>query len=479
MPRADLSTITLLAMGCAVSGCAVGPNYRRPRVEEPARFKSLPADQPTSRPAMAIPTQWWKLYEDEELDRLIAAANAANQDLRQAVARTDQARALARVAGSFLLPTVDLNPAYSRTRTSGNRSSVITGQPSPSVNSSDWIVPFDLTYEIDVWGRVRRSLESARAQAAATAFDEAVIRLTTQSNVAQFYYAIRSLDAQEQILNRTVAAFEEQVRVVNVQLKNGLVGPIDLYQAQATLSATQAQAREVQRARADLEHALAVLCGEPPALFSIAPNPLTKAAAPPVPAGLPAQLLTRRPDVAEAEQNVVAANAQVGVAVANFYPTFTLTGTAGFESADVQHVFDWKSRMATIGPGLSVPIFQGGRLRANLMATKAQYRQVVAAYVGQVLTAYADVEDALTDLHSFTDESERLQQAVNASQDYLRVATVQYRRGLVNYLVVIDAERTLLSNQLSLAQTVNSQTAASIHLIKALGGGWENDRKGR
>jgi len=299
-------------------------------------------------------------------------------------------------------------------------------------------------------------VQSATAQAQASVFDEAVIRLAIQASVAQFYYAIRSLDAQEQILNGTVASYKEQVRLVNVQLKNGLVGPLDLYQAQALLEATQAQARDVQRARADQEHALAILCGQPAALFNVSPNPLTQASAPMVPAGLPGQLLARRPDVAEAEQNIIAANAQIGVATADFYPTFTLTGSAGFESADLQHLLDWKSRMATIGPSVSIPIFEGGRLKANLEATKALYSQVVAAYVSQVLSAYGDVEDALTDLHGLTDEAERLQQAVNASQEYLRVATAQYRNGLVNYLVVIDAERTLLSNQLSLARRSTS-----------------------
>jgi multidrug efflux system outer membrane protein len=479
VPRANLVIIALLVLGCALSGCMVGPNYRRPHLEQPARFKSEPTSQPSSQPTTgpavtSIPNDWWKLYDDAELDRLIDTASIANQDLRQAIARVDQARALARVAGSFLAPTVTANPTYTREHTSANRPSLLTGQPTPSATFNDWTIPFDLTYEVDVWGRVRRSFESANAQARATKFDEAVIRLAVQSNVAQFYYALRSLDAQSQILNQTVGVYEEQVRVVNVQLKNGLVGPIDLYQAQALLAATQAQARDVERARADQEHALAILCGEPAAVFMVAPNPLTQASAPVVPAGLPAQLLSRRPDVAEAEQNMVAINAQVGVATAELYPTFSLTGTAGFESFDAQHLLDWKSRMATFAPSVSIPIFNAGRLKANLQATKAQYRQVVAAYVSQVLTAYGDVEDALTDLHAQTDEAARLQQAVNASQDYVRVANVQYKRGLVNYLVVIDAERTLLSNQLSRSQTLNQQTAASIHLIKALGGGWES-----
>ncbi|HEX4797610.1 MAG TPA: efflux transporter outer membrane subunit, partial [Humisphaera sp.] len=230
----------------------------------------------------------------------------------------------------------------------------------------------------------------------------------------------------------------------------------------------------VQRARADEEHALAVLCGRPAPVFSVSADPLLEVAAPSVPIGLPGQLLTSRPDIAEAEQNLVSFNAQVGVATAEFYPTFTLTGTAGFESASFASILDWQSKMASIGPSVSIPIFEGGRLRANLAAVKAQYQQAVAAYVNQVLTAYSDVEDALTDLHALSDEVDRMRAAVTASQDYVRIARVQYQQGLVNYLIVIDAERTLLTNQLTLSQDLNQQMNASIHVIQALGGGWDS-----
>ena len=233
-----------------------------------------------------------------------------------------------------------------------------------------------------------------------------------------------------------------------------------------------------ERARADLEHALAILCGRPAPSFAVAANPLHEASPPTVPPGLPAQLLARRPDVAEAEQNVVAANAQIGVATAEFFPRFTLTATAGLESADLSALFTWQSRAASILPSVSIPIFQGGRLRANLDATKAFYRQTVAAYVNQVLIAYGDVEDALTDLHAFSDEVGNLREAVSASQNYLRLAQAQFKYGLVDYLIVIDAERTLLANQLSLAQAVNLQMGASIRLIKALGGGWDPSEDG-
>ena len=449
---AALSAVS--AMGI---GCMVGPNYVRPAVEQPLNFKS----QAASGEAPLMARDWWRLYGDPDLDQLIASAQASNQTVRQAVARVDEARA------------ISLDPRFLRERNSGNRDSTITGrrvQRSTTIN--DWLVPLDLTYEIDVWGRVRRSLESATAQAQASADDLAVVQLTVETDVAQFYYGLRSLDAQAQILTENVASYREQVRILSAQLKSGLVSPIVVNQAQAQLQATLAQQRDIERARADQEHALAILCGRPAPSFTVAPNPLHEGSPPAVPPGLPAQLLARRPDVAEAEQTLVAANAQIGVATAAFYPTFNLTGAAGFESANLSSLFNWRSAVASIAPSISFPIFQGGRLNANLEATEARYRQTVAAYVNQVLVAYADVEDALTDLHALSDEVGSLREAVSASENYLRLAQAQYKFGLADYLIVIDAERTLLANQLSLAQAVNLQMASSIHLIKALGGGW-------
>ena len=474
--RLDILLVALAILAVLLPGCEVGPNYVQPRVEQPPAFKS----QASTQPAPPIRAEWWRLYQDPVLDQLIATANQSNQNLRQAVARVDQARALARVAASFLLPTVTADPSYTRTRTSKNRASVITGSPvGLSSVSNDWRIPFDLSYEIDVWGRVRRTVESSNAQAVAAADDLAVVRLTVQTDVATFYYTLRALDAQEQILQKTLASYTEQVRLVTAQLKNGIVGPIDLYQAQSQLEATQAQLRDVQRARADEEHALAVICGRPAPVFSVAADPLLEVVAPSVPVGLPGQLLTRRPDVVESEQNVVSFNAQVGVATAEFYPTFSLTGAAGFESASFGNILDWQSKMASIGPSVSFPIFEAGRLQANLEAAKAQYRQAVAAYVNQVLTAYSDVENALTDLHALTDEVGRMRAAVAASQDYVRIARVQYQQGLVNYLIVIDAERTLLTNQLTLSQDLNQQMNASVHVIQALGGGWSSEKEGK
>ena len=466
-----LAPLVLVVASLPLAGCMVGPNYKRPPLVPPAAFKS----QAISEATPPVASEWWHLYGDPNLDQLIETATASNQSLELAVARVGEARALARVAASYLAPTISADPSFSRVRYSGTRSSPTTGQRVQSAATvNDWLAPVDLTYEVDVWGRVRRGLESARAQAVASADDEAAVRLTVQTDVAQFYYTLRLLDAQVEILTQTVAAYQEQVRVLSVQVRTGLTSPVALFQAQAQLEATAAQQRDTERARADQEHALAILCGQPAPSFTVPVNPLRGVSPPEVPAGLPAALLARRPDVASAEQAVVAANAQVGVATANFFPLFVLTGSGGFESASVQRLFNWQSGIASIVGGLTQPIFQRGRLKANLAASKARHRQAVATYVNQVLIAYGDVEDTLTDRQALTSMVGHLREAVDASRGYLRVAQVQYRNGLVDYLVVVDAERTLLGNQLALAQAENLQLAASIRLIKALGGGWQS-----
>jgi outer membrane protein, multidrug efflux system len=451
-----------------LAGCMVGPRYVRPNVEQPSSFKT----QSDDAIAPPIAPEWWHLYGDPELDRLVAMANASNQTLVEAVAAVDQARALARVQAAFLAPTISTNPVFERQHISATVNDTGTGDRA-GTTVNDWLVPIDLTYEVDIWGRVRRALQSARAQAVGSANDAAMVRLTVQTDVARDYFTLRLLDAQAEILSHTVDAYREELRILAVQFKTGIVSPIVVAQAETLLHATDAQRRDVQRARDDQEHALAILCGQPAPGFSVAPKPLNDVSPPDIPPGLPAMLLTRRPDVAAAEQGVVAANAEIGVAMAQFYPQFSLASFVGFESANFRNLADWKSRVASIILGLSLPIFEGGRLKANLAATRAQYRQTVAAYVNQVLTAYADVEDALTDVQAYRDEVARLRDAVTASREYLQLAQVQYRIGLVDYLTVTDAERTLLANQLSLAQGVNLNLGASIRLIKALGGGWD------
>lgn len=466
-----LSAAALAMVGIVAAGCLAGPAYVRPPVEQPPAFKSpMPADE-----SAELPEEWWRLYRDPALDALIATASTENRTLRQAVARIDEARAVARGAASFRYPTISLDPVVSRQRLSGNRASALTGltvQGPATLN--DWLVPFDLTYEIDVWGRVRRSVQAADAQLNASIDDHAVIRLAVQTDVAQFYYTLRLLDAQLDILDRTIVSYREQVRLLDVQVRTGLASAIVLHQAEAQLQSTLAQRQDVARARADEEHALAILCGQPAPAFSVPPSPLHAGSAPAVPPGLPATVLSRRPDVAAAEQMVIAANALVGVAIADLRPRFTLTGAAGFESSSIRSLFDWRSGLLSIAQGVTAPIFEGGRLKAEVRAARARHEQAVSAYVNQVLIAYGDIEDALTDLHAFTSEVGSLEIAVCASENYRRLAEVQYTNGLVDYLTVIDAERTLLANELALAQATNFQMSASVHLIKALGGGWQD-----
>lgn len=462
--------LALVSVG--LIGCAVGPDYARPQVAQPARFAAAQGGSAT------IPEAWWRLYDDVQLDRLIERANASNPTLQQAVARVDEARALARVAAADFYPALTLSPSVSGQRLSANRPSTVTGKAAgQGVTFGDWLLPLNLSWQLDVWGRVRRSLEAADAQVAASIDDAAAARLSIQADVAQYYYMLRLMDTQGEILVRTITSYQEQVRLLSVQVETGLTAPIALNQAQAQLYSTLAQQSDIARARANQAHALAILCGEPAPTFQLPVEPWRAAAPPVVPPGLPASVLVRRPDVALAEQNVIAANAAVGVATADLYPRFALTGSVGLESGSIDSLFNWASRLASLVGGIAAPLFQGGRLRANLSAAEARHRQAVAAYIQQVLIAYGDVEDALTDLHSLSSQVDSLTHAVRASEDYRRLAAVQYNNGLVDYLTVIDADRTLLSNQLALAQTTSLQMSASIQLIKALGGGWQPPRR--
>jgi multidrug efflux system outer membrane protein len=470
--------IAAVLLCAALGSCTVGPNYRRPDMQVPDGFKSA-TTQESPRPAIA--SDWWRIFGDPTLSKLEEDAIKASTDLQAAVARVLQARAAARVTQSQFYPVISLDPSMQRSRTSANRSNVnnnsINGNnnvSSRSRTSDDFKIPFDLSYEIDVWGRVRRAYEASLAQVAASEDDYQVVLQTLQADVAQNYFNIRALDSQDQILLKTVESYRKQVELEQTQQKAGLVGLIDVYQAQSLLNSTLTQEIDIRRQRADLEHALAILLGRPPSEITVLVAPL-ELNPPVIPAGLPADLLRRRPDVIQAEQNLRAANAQVGVATAAFYPTFRLTGAAGFESIDVHHGLDWESRVWSIGPSVSFPIFTGGQLTANLEQAKARYQELSATYRGAVLTAFRDVEDSLTDLHLRADAAKAQDQAVAAAREYRRLAEVQYRGGLANYLVVIDAERTLLSNELSAVQILNQRLISTVLLIKSLGGGWDPD----
>jgi outer membrane protein, multidrug efflux system len=325
---------------------------------------------------------------------------------------------------------------------------------------------------VDIWGRARRSLEAADAQAQASDDDLHVVLQTLEADVASAYFNLRSLDSQSQILSSTVELYRQQVALTETKYRAGIVGRTDVVQAQAQLYTTTTLEVDARRQRADQEHALAILCGRAPSELTVPAASLEDLVPPVVPAGLPAEMLRHRPDVAEAEQNLVAANALIGVATADYYPTVNLTGLAGFETTDVRHV-GWEDRVWSLAASAGLPLFTGGKLDATLEQTKARYDELLAAYRSSVLTAFREVEDALTDLHLRVDEANAQEQAVDASQEYVRLSRTEYDRGLISSLQVIDAQRTLLTNRLAAVQILNQRLTSTVLLIKALGAGWD------
>jgi multidrug efflux system outer membrane protein len=461
------SILTALAVALGTgAACSVGPDYERPPIKVPAAFKSAAPDEAR---AHALTAEWWKLFNDPELTRLEEDATLANFDLKAGIARVAQARAVLKGSRSALYPTLQLNPSAQRVKTSENTATA-NGH---SITFTDLRVPFDFAYEVDLWGKVRRSVESSEAQARATADDLAVVLHAVQADVAQTYISIRALDSQIAILDRTVASYRRQVDLLQTQFKAGLVGRINLAQAEALLYSTISDQSEARRQRTDLEHALATLTGRPPSDLEVPSHPLDLTP-PAIPAGLPADLLRRRPDVVESEQLLAAASAQIGVAVAQFYPDFTLTATGGWQAFDFGHLPDWQSRIWSIGASALLPLFEGGRLDAQLEQARARYDEALAQYRGRVLIAFRDVEDALTDLHLRSDAAQSQTKAVDSAREYLTLAESQFRQGLVSYFIVIDAERTLLVNELSATQILNQRLVATVQLIKALGAGWED-----
>ncbi len=378
--RSSIRRFFVAAAACALTSCKMGPDYERPPQAMPTTYKST--TQPTTAPALT--SQWWQLFGDPQLNSLEESAVAGNPTILAAMARVEQARAAARITGSQFYPTITLDPSIQRARTPINQSVNNSGRS--SVTATEVLIPFDLSYELDVWGRVRRAYEAAKAQYQASEDDFQVVLLTLQTDIAQNYFTLRSLDAQDKILSSTVDAYGKQLELTRTQLKAGLVSPTDQAQAEAVLNSAVALEVDARRQRADTEHAIAILIGRPPSELTVAENPLNLLP-PTIPAGLPADLLRQRPDVAEAEQNLIAGSALIGVAKAELYPTITLTGDAGFESFDVGHALDWQQRIWGIGAGASAPIFEGGRLQANLDQAKARYNELAANYRNSVLGA--------------------------------------------------------------------------------------------
>jgi len=461
------NTYITITIGCLLftAGCKVGPNYSRPAVPAQAGWK----EQAAATNAAILPAEWWKIFDDDELNALEAQAVEANQDLKRAVARVTEARALARVSKADFYPSISGGAAYSWNRLSEKNANT----PSNTKLEFDaFSTSVDLSYELDVWGRVRRSVEAANADASAVAADLQVVLLTLTAEVARNYQLLRSLDNEKAVIETTVALRKDAVHLQEARHQGGLINEVDVTRARTELANVEAELQAVVRSRAQAEHALAVLCGQPAGDFSIAARQLD-IVPPTVPTGLPSSLLQRRPDIVEAEQLLEASSARIGVAKAAFFPVIKLTSTAGLASADLGTLVDWPSRFASVGPSITFPIFEGGRNRSNLKATEAQYEQTVAGYRGTILNAFREVEDALSDLGTLTSQNDAVNRALVSARDTVTLANERYQKGLSNYLDVVDAQRAALDAERQNAQLRGQRNISTILLAKALGGGWE------
>ncbi len=455
---------------------SVGPDYTAPTTSAPATYRDVtgtgsvawkdaaPADALTRGP-------WWQLYGDVTLNDLESRALVANQDLRAAAARVEQAAASAGLARSAYWPQLALNPSVTR-----ERNSTTTDNVFPHDQATTWRTPLVASWELDLFGRVRRLTEGARAEADASAATYEAVRLLLTAEVASSYFSLRALDREVALVRDTIGLRRHALDLIGARRQSGAAGELDVARAETELASTEADAAALNARRATVQNALAVLLGVPAPEFTLAAPAAPLAPPPAIPAGLPAELLERRPDIAAAERTLVAANARIGVAKAAFFPAISLTGSAGFASGDVDKLFQTDSRVWSIGPSLYLPIFQGGRNRANLERSRAAYDESVAAFRQRVLVAFREVQDALTATQFLTEQSAAQDRALAASRHAASLAQVRYDAGYVAYFEVIDAQRTALATERASAQLTAQRLNTSVALIKALGGGWQNPR---
>jgi NodT family efflux transporter outer membrane factor (OMF) lipoprotein len=447
----------------------VGPNYRRPAAEVPTAYKELGNWKEAQPNDQHLGGNWWEMFHDPQLNALESQVNISNQNLKAAEAQYTQARALLRYNRAAYFPTVSAGASASRNKISNNRPPSLS---TDGVTYNDFQIPFQLSYEVDVWGRIRRTVESYRDQAQASAADLATVNLSMHAQVALFYFQARVLDAEEELLNSTVTQYEQALELIQNRYAGGIASDLEVQQATTQLETTRAQAIDVGVARAQYEHAVAILIGKPPAEFSLAALPLTTPP-PPVPAGLPSELLERRPDIAAAERRMASANAQIGVAKAAYYPTISLGATGGFESGVITTLISGPSALWSAGGSAIAPIFDAGRRRANVDQAIAAYEQNVANYRETVLTGFQQVEDNLAALRILEHEAQVQDNAVVAAQKYLELANTRYTGGVTSYLEVTTAQSAALSDELTAVNILGRRMVDAVTLVQALGGGWD------
>jgi NodT family efflux transporter outer membrane factor (OMF) lipoprotein len=469
----------LLPVLClAIAGCTVGPNYQRPSAPPaPGAYKELPPPNPPNgtwkqvQPSDALlKGKWWEIYNDPRLNDLEEKLTVSNQNLKAATEQYLQAREQVRVARSFYYPTVSAGPSISRQRTTDNSPSATKG-----LTYSTYALTGQVSWEVDLWGQIRRTVEQARANAQASAADLANIELSLRSELAFDYFEMRGLDTQKQLLDATAAADADYLQLTERRFKGGVVTDVDVAQAETQLESVRAQDIDVGVARAQFEHAIATLIGVTPSSFSLPFMPLTLAL-PQIPTGVPSQLLERRPDIAGAERRTDAANAQIGIAISAYYPNVTLNGTGGFASASAGTWIQGPSSLWSLGGSAIELLFDAGRRHALTDQAREGYDAQTAFYRQSVLNAFQEVEDNLAALRILSDEAATQDAAVTASIRSLNLSTSRYKGGVTTYLEVLIAQTTQLTNQRTQADITTRQFAASVQLIKALGGGWDTSQ---
>jgi len=455
-----------------LAGCAAGPKYQRPSVVTPPTW-SAEAPWRAAEPRDGIPKgTWWAFYQDSVLDQLETKALNANQSILLAVTRVQQARDLARVQVAAVFPSLTTQPSAERERLSATRPATGGTKPNSSITQNIFQIPFQLNYEVDVFGRVRRNIEASNATYQATAADLENVRLLTTSDVASDYFSLRELDAEIGDVEQAVSYDEKGLVLVNNRHAGGVASGLDVAQQETVLEAARAQLHLLQQQRATFEHALATLVGEPASTFHLAPAALA-AQIPAIPMGVPADVLERRPDIAEAERQMASQNALIGVAQSAFYPSISLFGGGGVQSVDITNLISAPNSFWSLGVSAAETIFNGGRLHAQADFAKSGYQGSVATYRNTVLTAFQQVEDGLTGLTTLADAAATQQRAVEASQRFLNIANDRYVGGLVTFLDVVTAEQTLLTNERLATQIQGQRLVTSVFLVKALGGGWD------
>jgi NodT family efflux transporter outer membrane factor (OMF) lipoprotein len=471
MKRVFVPLLALLAVGCSV-----GPKYQRPDLQAPVAYKENPPEaykewQLAHPSDTAIRGDWWTLFGDPDLNKLEEQVDVSNQNLKAAQARFAQARALIKVSQSQKYPTVTAGADITGNRDS---STYALATSKTSTSFGNFGLPVDVSYEVDAWGRVRRSIEAARAEAQATAADLETLRLSYHAELAYDYFELRSADAEQQLLDDTVVAYQKALELTENRFEGGVAAGAEVAQAKTQLEATRTQDTDLAVRRAQFEHALAVLIGKNPAEFSLAPKAVVDP--PAIPVGLPSQLLERRPDIAAAERRVEEANAQVGIAHAAFFPQILLGAVLGLEGQSVTDWLNWPSRFWAVGPSVLQTVFDGGRRRAQQQSAEFNYDATVATYRETALDAFQQVEDNLAALRVLEKETKTQRAAVAAAEQSLELSSNRYTGGLVTYLEVVTAQGTALANERMAVDILRRRMDASVLLIKALGGGWDSTK---